>query len=548
METLARIYIPRMFDSVILESHYDAAYTTIYHTECGFTFGGKWKRNYNYSNGYTTAAKYFTCPNCGVHSEPHRDRIFQTIFESSLVPLSVWAEVVELKDAIDLRISYKAITLKIDGTSIDEGIRKEVLRFDFKKKKAVYTDYNRQKYDLTPDYIREHYFMQVLEYFGKSYAMHSINKKPLNDLFRVLRVAFQKRLLATYGYSAADVYISPSANEEGGYFFNMLLNMALKIAAPDMPNIAYIHRCASYWNDSHMYSRNINIPIGNDVFELTRKGVNFHEAMRIVHKSPNSRSLRKAMTTNPMAVYMSEVLKLFNDENIRRTIMTLNRVDIPITAIQRYSGKVQRAKDIRKSMKLHIDGSKEFWQTMIARYGEPAALRWILSEDFRDIEDCVRMYAELQLKYRDMFWGKKFKSKDLHAELINIYNKQEYGDVNLPKVPELNADVNGMHFMVPKTAADLMMIGKELKNCVGSYKDKVMRGSIAIVVVTDDNMKPIACLELSKDDKKFTKLVQAKLFGNQCVHKNKDVNNTVLKWANQLEIEPRTIDVQAQVS
>lgn len=548
METLARIYIPRMFDSVILESRYDAAYTTVHHTDCGFTFGGKWKRNYNYSNGYTTAAKYFTCPNCGVHSEPHRDRIFQTIFESSLVPLSVWAEVVELKDAIDLRISYKAITLKIDGTSIDEGIRKEVLRFDFKKKKAVYTDYNRQKYDLTPDYIREHYFMQVLEYFGKSYAMHSINKKPLNDLFRVLRVAFQKRLLATYGYSSADVYISPSANEEGGYHFNMLLNMALKIAAPDMPNIAYIHRCASYWNDSHMCSRNINIPIGNDVFELTRKGVNFHEAMRIVHKSPNSRSLRKAMATNPMAVYMSEVLKLFNDENIRRTIMTLNRVDVPITDVQRYSGKVQRAKDIRKSMKLHIDGSNEFWQLMIARYGEPSALRWILSEDFRDIEDCVRMYAELRLKYRDIFWGKRFKLKDLHAEIINIYNKQEYGDVNLPKVPELNADVNGMHFMVPKTAADLMTIGKQLKNCVGSYKDRVMQGSTAIVVVTDDNMKPIACLELSKGDDKFTKLVQAKLFGNQCVSKDKAINNTVLKWANQLEIEPRTIDVQAQVS
>ena len=199
-------------------------------------------------------------------------------------------------------------------------------------------------------------------------------------------------------------------------------------------------------------------------------------------------------------------------------------------------------------MKLHINGSKEFWQTMIARYGEPSALHWILSEDFRDIEDCVKMYSELKLKYRDKFWGKRFKLKDLHAELINIYNKQEYGDVNLPKVPELNADVNGMHFMVPKTAADLMMIGKELRNCVGSYKDRVMKGNTAIVVVTDDNMKPIACLELSKGEDKFTKLVQAKLFGNQCVSKDKTINNTVLKWANQLEIEPRTIDVQAQVS
>lgn len=548
MEVLARTYIPRMFDSVILESRYDAAYTTIYHTDCNFTFGGKWKRNYNYSNGYTTAAKYFTCPNCGYHSEPYRDRILHIGDEDHLIPLNAYIEVVELKDCIDLRISYRALTMRLDGTSIDEGTRKEVIRFDFKKKKAIYTDYNRQKYDLTSNYIREHYFMEVLKYFGKSYAMHSINKKPLNDLFRVLRVAFQKRLLATYGYSAADVYISPSANEEGGYFFTMLLNMALKIAAPDMPSIAYIHRCASYWNDSHLYSRVINIPIGDNVFELTKQGMNFQEAMRVVSKSPDSRSLRRAMANNPLAVCMSEVLKLFNDENIRRTIMTLNRYGVPDCDIQRYSGKVQRAKDIRKSMKLHINGSKEFWQVMIARYGEPAALRWILSEDFRDIEDCVKMYSELKLKYRDKFWGKRFKLKDLHAELINIYNKQEYGDVNLPKVPELNADVNGMHFMVPKTAADLMMIGKELRNCVGSYKDRVMKGNTAIVVVTDDNMKPIACLELSKGEDKFTKLVQAKLFGNQCVSKDKAINNTVLKWANQLEIEPRTIDVQAQVS
>ena len=190
MEVLARTYIPRMFDSVILESRYDAAYTTIYHTNCNFTFGGKWKRNYNYSNGYTTAAKYFTCPNCGYHSEPYRDRILHIGDEDHLIPLNAYIEVVELKDCIDLRISYRALTMRLDGTSIDEGTRKEVLRFDFKKKKAIYTDYNKQKIDLTSRYIREHYFMEVLKYFGKSYAMHSINKKPLNDLFRVLRVAF----------------------------------------------------------------------------------------------------------------------------------------------------------------------------------------------------------------------------------------------------------------------------------------------------------------------------------------------------------------------
>lgn len=550
MDILARVYIPRMFDSVILENGYDALFTTIYHTDCNFAFGGKWKRKYSYSYGYTTAAKYFTCPNCGVHSEPFRNKILFVRDDESLIPLEVWADVVEFKNYLDLRFTYRAITMRYDGTFIDEGIRKETLRFDFKRKKATYTDYNRDKHELTLDYIHHKRVMEVLTYLGKSYAMHDINRKPLNNVFRSLRLAFERRIKKAYGYSTSDVYIAPSFNEDNGYHFSMLLNMILKLSAPDMPNIISIQRGADYWNDN--YARLItSIPFDSDVLDLTRKGMNFQEALRVVYKSPNSKALRRAMAKNPMSVVLSSVLSLFKDENCRRTIVDLNRHNLPDDEKYKYTGKVHCAKDIRKSMKLHIDGSKEFWQIMIARYGEPAALRWILSEDFRDTEDCVRMYSELILKYRDKFWGQKFKLKALHAELINIYNKQEYGDVNLPAIPALNADVNGLHFVVPKTAADLMIIGKQLKNCVGSYKDRVMKGNTAIVVVTDDNMKPVACLELTKDidsKEKFTKLVQAKLFGNQCVSKNKDVNNTVLTWANQLKIEPVTVDIQAQVS
>lgn len=550
MDILARVYIPRMFDSVILENGYDALFTTIYHTDCNFAFGGKWKRKYSYSYGYTTAAKYFTCPNCGVHSEPFRNKILFVRDDESLIPLEVWADVVEFKNYLDLRFTYRAITMRYDGTFIDEGIRKETLRFDFKRKKATYTDYNRDKHELTLEYIHHKRVMEVLTYLGKSYAMHDINRKPLNNVFRSLRLAFERRIKKAYGYSTSDVYIAPSFNEDNGYHFSMLLNMILKLSAPDMPNIISIQRGADYWND--YYSRLItSIPFDSDVLDLTRKGMNFQEALRVVYKSPNSKALRRAMAKNPMSVVLSSVLSLFKDENCRRTIVDLNRHNLPDDEKYKYTGKVHCAKDIRKSMKLHIDGSKEFWQIMIVRYGEPAALRWILSEDFRDIEDCVRMYSELIVKYRDMFWAKRFKLKSLHAELINVYNKQEYGDVNLPAIPALNADVNGLHFVVPKTAADLMIIGKQLKNCVGSYKDRVMKGNTAIVVVTDDNMKPVACLELTKDidsKEKFTKLVQAKLFGNQCVSKNKDVNNTVLTWANQLKIEPVTVDIQAQVS
>ena len=121
----------------------------------------------------------------------------------------------------------------------------------------------------------------------------------------------------------------------------------------------------------------------------------------------------------------------------------------------------------------------------------------------------------------------------------------------LPEVPQLQADVNGMHFMVPKTAADLMTAGKWLKNCVGSYRDRVMKGTTAIVLVTDDSMKPVACLELANKGKKKGRqifdLVQAKLFANEKLKNNSQINSTVMQWANQLKIEPHTIDVDATV-
>ena len=91
-----------------------------------------------------------------------------------------------------------------------------------------------------------------------------------------------------------------------------------------------------------------------------------------------------------------------------------------------------------------------------------------------------------------------------------------------------------------------------LKNCVGSYAERVLDNESAIVVVTDDSMNPVACLELRNTamggTPKFNELVQAKIFANKPTWQNETVNSAVLTWAKQLKIEPTTIDVEAQVS
>lgn len=548
MEIVSSTYIHKMFDSVILEAPYGAEYTTVHHIDCGFTFGGSWQRKYSYHNGYVTGAKYYTCPNCQTSSNPCDHKIYYSISDEKVYPVTAYVEVINYKHFLDLKIRYQGIQIFFDGRKNDHGMCTETLRFDFKKRKAIFIDRFRIRYDLTVDYLRENEIMPVLKFFGDSYAMTDFNRKFLNKTFKALRSMFEKRLKETYGYGAKDVYVAPGATEDNGYHFTMLLNMILKLSAPDMPNIVSLMKQYVYWTNAYCLYRYTNIPFEDDVLAATRKGMNFQEALRQSYKAPNSRALRKCMVNDPLSVYMSDVLNLFSDENCRRTILTLQR---SYESACPYTGKLHNANDFRKAMKLNIPRSKDMWQELIKRCGEPAVLRWMLSEDIRDIEDCVDMYTKLDAKYQDVLWAKRFKLKNFHDVVVNIYNKQEYGDVMLPEVPQLQADVNGMHFMVPRTAADLMTAGKRLKNCVGSYRDRVMKGTTAIVLVTDDAMKPVACLELANKGKKKGRqifdLVQAKLFANEMLKKNTHINSTVMQWANQLKIEPHTIDVDATV-
>lgn len=548
MEIVSSTYIHKMFDSVILEAPYGAEYTTVHHIDCGFTFGGSWHRKYSYHNGYVTGAKYYTCPNCKTSSNPFDHKIYYSISDEKVYPLTAYVEVINYKYFLDLKIRYKGIQLFFDGRKNDHGMCTETLRFDFKKRKAIFIDRFRLRHELTVDYIRENEIMPVLKFFGDSYAMTDFNRKFLNKTFKALRSMFEKRLKETYGYGTKDVYVAPGATEDNGYHFTMLLNMILKLSAPDMPSIVSLMKQYVYWTNAYSLYRYTNIPFEDDVLVATRKGMNFQEALRQSYKAPNSRALRKCMVNDPLSVYMSDVLNLFNDENCRRTILTLQR---SYESACPYTGKLHNANDFRKAMKLNAPRSKDMWQELIKRCGEPAVLRWMLSEDIRDIKDCVDMYIKFDAKYQDILWAKRFKLKNFHDEVIRIFNKQEYGDVMLPEVPQLQADVNGMHFMVPRTAADLMTAGKRLKNCVGSYRDRVMKGTTAIVLVTDDAMKPVACLELANKGKKKGRqifdLVQAKLFANEMLKENAHINSTVMQWANRLKIEPHTIDVDATV-
>lgn len=326
METVSSLYIRKMFDSIIIEKHYDAAYTTIHHCDCDHTFGGIWNRKYSMGCGYYTGAKSYVCPNCGTRSEPYVHKVILTCDDEELFPKEMFFEVVNCKDFLDLRIKYKGIQLFWDGTS-EDGSYKEVLRFDFKAKKAFYIDEDKRKHELTVDYIREYDnpIMPILKYIGKSYAVHGVNKEHLAKLLKSLRITFERRLSEQCGYKVKDVYIPHSISEYGGYGISMLVNMILKLSAPDMPAVTKIIKSNIKWTSRYWIGSIRDLHFYDSVLAMTKKGTGFLEALRIYHRSPDSKLLRSMMVNDPMIVKLSDMLNIFKDENNRRTILTLNR-------------------------------------------------------------------------------------------------------------------------------------------------------------------------------------------------------------------------------
>ena len=366
-------------------------------------------------------------------------------------------------------------------------------------------------------------------------------------LFKSLRLTFEKRLSEQCGYKVKDVYIPHSISEYGGYGISMLVNMILKLRAPDMPAVTKIIKSNIKWTPRYWMGSIRDLHFDDSILTMTKKGIGFLEALRIYHRAPDSKLLRSIMVNDPMIVKLSDMLNVFKDENNRRTILTLNREK----RFDDVSAKIINAAHLDENMGVRTEKILNMWLVLSKRYGERNLLRYLLNVTASDIRDMVNMYSQINGKYIAQVWNTDCKLKDFHDVVVNVYNKQEYGDVILPEVPQLQADVNGMHFMVPRTAADLMTAGKRLKNCVGSYRDRVMKGITAIVLVTDDAMKPVACLELANKGKQKGRqmfdLVQAKLFANEKLKKNAQINSTVMQWANQLQIEPHTIDVDATV-
>ena len=137
----------------------------------------------------------------------------------------------------------------------------------------------------------------------------------------------------------------------------------------------------------------------------------------------------------------------------------------------------------------------DFLKLMRHQYGERRVLLFLKNADsYSEVKDTADMYNRLSRARKKEIWARRIQIKDLHDEIVCI-SKFEKAE-NIPVQQSLQhkklADsVEGLNFNVIKTTHDIIRLGVQLNNCVGTYVDKVKDQKCAIVGVYKSD-KPVA--------------------------------------------------------
>lgn len=272
-----------------------------------------------------------------------------------------------------------------------------------------------------------------------------------------------------------------------------------------------------------------------------------------LYNIPKTKMLKKLIMNNPkmfssLAIYSS----LFKDINLLNNLVKNNcNIFARFDSLEDIlSGKV-------------TDNSEDFLslcnliKNMIEKQGELIVSRKIIdvcSEDFYStLIDSARMYRNYKKLYNTEVLNFNGSFNEIHDRLIKLTGHSnrplakrdlkpyKYAD----EYKNLVSEYYGYYFDLAKNGKELVTVGIDLNNCVGSYIESVRKNKCIIIPVKHNNQYKI-CIELRLSyDTGVSKyeLHQAKLNRNTPVYEDKEALEAVLLWMKEKDIIDKSRDI-----
>lgn len=533
---LFQLKVPRLFEVVRRKQIGTWKPAIQYHVNCGGNFTCYWPMH---PNGFSVQVdSYYSdnyhCPFCG--QEVNCDTFTINAEDENRIPLTMDLSIVSRRTEIDVIFKYDSVI--VDG---DQGLRQiikghkskrtDIVRFDFKQRRVLYIRRGIARssvIEVIPDFKPPGYFDPSTPFYWLRGTYQSLlveYKEELKSFTTILKKAFLEKLSKRVGYKVPGIRQTVSMSCSAGVFKGLFDTLVFRMAAPDGPSVSE-ELLSDYIENQYSH---IAQPMG-DLLELTRSGTSWINALIKVYRLKNNRHTRQLLQTRPFwAINVLSLINAFSDNpNYERTLSSF------FTASQNEYGR-------NHWQFIACTRLPEFLS--IYRYvrGESAAVNLVTSvKDFYQLRDAAETYFRLSRQNRKDFWSQRVKARDVHDTLVLMSKKEKVKNKSIQQsdiYKRLEATIDGYEFSVPKETHALVDIGTKLHNCVATYADRVIKGAVAIVVVSKNNELQ-ACIEVTPRDDglSFVQIHQAKLNCNHPVREDPVLNKAVVEWADKVKL------------
>lgn len=471
------------------------------------------------------------CPDCGTAYDT-RSSSSADVNTTDTIPLNIRIELesfaygyrltacgMELMPSPDMQMWYKRMFV-------------ERIYFDIDKRKTTFKKYVNGKikscYELGNPFDYEFRRESNLTYlFGHSPI--SGYRSQFTRLIQKLRKSIVKSLSKKMGFKVKSMYRSYGKNY--GPFIIPILNIAYRMICIDAPNLSNKVLSAVPWGiddtGAPIYYPDKKF-LSLKTLDSIRKSKNTTSAFINLTGLPDKRAFRKIINKEPFdAILLSQIYKNFN-KNIDDTVSIYRYCVTPYG--NGYYESYPYVNDLLSDAE-HINAYYSADDTTkLFKHGNRAY----------EFNDTASMLSTMSDDLKRKFLAVKPSILAAHDWLAEAQWKENHKmipfDLSNPLCRRLAMQSGRIKFFLPHTSFDLYDAGKKLKNCVGSYVDRVINNESQIVLVSDDKGKLVICIEVSSNKQN---LVQAKLFGNKPVSTDKVLNTTVINWAEKIGVNWR---------
>jgi len=436
-------------------------------------------------------------------------------------------------------ISYKkAVVLKVDyeATAFTEELfnwkwckGKEIFRFDIESGKSTFfkqLEYNKAPkvlatYPLNLKFSSAILNESILRFFRSNCLGNKTHRSALVALMRLLRETVNQIMEREKGIELGTTYINAFGHAYGMFLVPMI-NIANRIENPSMANLS-VYTEFKGKIPFYMWPENTLLPENwlTQLDQLVENGNDNNTAVIKLLDLPNKDLVRSMIEINYLCVF-----------NLKAAFEICSNYDFAI--------RLFKAVQITEEIKQFINNIKPI-------YGEEGIVRLAEKSEEYNLEDCVRLYNCLNNENIELLIKERVRIRNLHDWLSITHKKQQHKNVkfNVPEhvIRRLSMQMNGLSFSLPSESLELIKVGHDLHNCVASYSEDMANNKCWIVIITNDDGKRLACLEISENA-----LVQARINKNIGVKENRDINDVVMQWVRKANLAVKTKDINDKVA